>query len=342
MPSPADPNREERVRPAVLSIVDPALSYASAGRGAPSDGKALVIVSPVRNEAAHFERVAAAMARQTRPPDLWLVADDSSDDGTRDLLRRLEGEISFLRVIDIPPSPGEHADRLALALEARAFNAALGEVDVDAYTHVGKLDGDIELPDDYFARALKEFDRRPDLGLTGGSIVEPAAHSGSWVKVTAPAHHVHGALKLYSHECFAAVGGIQDRLGWDTIDETYARMRGFETHRLADLVAKHHRPGGSAQGKLRGRARHGECAYIAHYGFPWVAMRSVKVGIRSDPRLISGIAFLYGYVRSAVRRSPRVDDEEFAAFVRAELRGRLRSALVPARLGRQSRPDAAQ
>jgi GT2 family glycosyltransferase len=294
------------------------------------DRKTVVIISPVRNEIGHFERVAEAVAAQTRPPDVWLVADDTSDDGTRELARRLEREISFMRVVQIERSAERHPDRLALALEARAFNEALREA--GAYTHLGKLDGDIELPAEYFERALREFDQRPSLGITGGSIVEPTGRSGAWVRVTAPDTHVHGALKLYSRACFDAVGGIHERLGWDTIDETYARMRGFETYRLPDVVAKHHRPGGSAQGKLRGRARHGECAYIARYGLPWVALRSAKVGMRSDPHIISGLAFLYGYLRAALRRSPRVEDEEFAAFVRRELRDRTWSALVPGRL----------
>ena len=46
----------------------------------------------------------------------------------------------------------------------------------------------------------------------------------------------------YTRACFEAIGGVQERLGWDTIDETYARMRGFKTRSFTDLVAVHHRP----------------------------------------------------------------------------------------------------
>ena len=72
--------------------------------------------------------------------------------------------------------------------------------------------------------------------------------------------------EVYSRECFEAIGGIDERLGWDTIDETYARLRGFTTRSFDGLVARHHRPVGTADGTLRGRARHGQCAYILHYG----------------------------------------------------------------------------
>jgi glycosyltransferase involved in cell wall biosynthesis len=287
----------------------------------------VLIVSPVRNEAGHIERVVNAMAAQTRPPDLWLVADDSSDDGTAAILRSMAPRVPFMRVVDVPRENGDGRDRLALALEAKAFNRALAQVDRTGFTHIGKLDGDIELPPDYFESVLAQLRSKPGLGLAGGSIVEPTGPDGDWVRITAPAYHVHGALKLYTSDCFDAVGGIQERLGWDTIDETYARMRGYETARDLELVARHHRPGGSADGKLRGRMRHGHCAYIARYSLPWVALRSLKIAVRWDPRGISGLAFLWGYLAAALRRADRVDDEEFKRFVRGEHRGRLRRAL---------------
>ena len=127
--------------------------------------------------------------------------------------------------------------------------------------------------------------------------------------------------------CFERIGGIQTRLGWDTIDETYARMAGFKTRSFEDLVAKHLRPAASADGQLRGRARHGECAWILHYSAPWVLMRSAKVAL-DPPRGLSAIAFLYGYARAAVTGVERVDDDAFRRFTRAELRLRLRRALT--------------
>ena len=111
---------------------------------------------------------------------------------------------------------------------------------------------------------------------------------------------MHGALKCYTRECFASIGGVQERLGWDTIDETYARMRGFETRSFRDISALHHRPLAKRERRLRGRARHGECAYIAHFGLLWVTLRSVKIA-RQKPVGLSGVAFLYGYV---ARRGP--------------------------------------
>jgi biofilm PGA synthesis N-glycosyltransferase PgaC len=286
----------------------------------------VLLISPVRNEAEHIAQVATAVAGQTRPPALWLVIDDGSEDATPAELTRLESEIEFLRVLRYSDDASGTGDRLAAAADARAFNQALSSVDGSEFTHIGKLDGDIELPPDYLERLLAEFAERPMLGVGGGRLVE--RFGSRWRPIRIPDYHVHGALKLYRRECFEAIGGMCERLGWDTIDETYARMRGYETRSFPGIVAVHYRHMASAGGKLRGRARHGQCAYIARYGLGWILLRSVKVAAQR-PLVLSGLAFLYGYLRAAATRSPRVEDPAFKRFTRRELRARLARALDP-------------
>jgi biofilm PGA synthesis N-glycosyltransferase PgaC len=300
----------------------------------------LLLISPVRNEEAHIELIADAVAGQTRPPDLWLVVDDGSTDRTPEILAGLAQRIGFLQVLntaDLPPV-GPVNDRLATAAEARAFNLGCNSVAWESFTHIAKLDGDTELPPGYFERVLDEFERDPELGLAGGLYADPDPSGEGWEVVGIPSeYHVPGTLKCYSLACFQAVGGIQERLGWDTIDETYARMRGYRTRAFVDLIALHHRPRASADGTLRGRARHGECAYIAHFTLPWVTLRAFKMA-RARPRGLSGVAFLYGYVRSAARRIPRVEDPAFRRFVRRELRARMLGALGLGKLQRAASP----
>jgi poly-beta-1,6-N-acetyl-D-glucosamine synthase len=303
----------------------------------------LLIVSPVRNEGAHIARVVRGVALQDPPPACWIAIDDGSSDDTYEQLSDLSAELDFLRVLRAPAQAPGARDRLAWAVEARNFNLALAHagweddeeprreagprrgVKRGPYTHVMKLDGDIELPPGYLTGLLERFAANPRLGIAGGTLVEPTPEGGERSIKIAP-HHVHGALKCYTRACFTAIGGMQERLGWDTIDETYARMRGFQTQSFEELQCVHHRPLASADGALRGHARHGECAYITHYGALWVALRSLRVA-RRPPAGLSGAAFLYGYARAAARRTERVADREYRSFTRRELRGRLLGAL---------------
>lgn len=281
----------------------------------------LLLITPARDEAIHLERTIRAVAAQTQRPDLWLIVDDGSTDATPAILDRAASELPFVRVLRAPEHGAGASDRLAVAAEARAFNWALSTVDLDDYSHLGKLDADVELPAEYFERLLERFEREPELGIAGGGLLERGRNG--WYLTKVPAYHVRGALKLYSRECFEAIGGIEERLGWDTIDETYARMNGFATRSLTGANARHHRPVATRGGTLRGRARHGQCAYILRYSAWWVALRSLKVAC-SRPFVLSGLAFFYGYTRSVARREERVEDERFRRFVARELRSRVR------------------
>ncbi len=287
----------------------------------------LLVISPIRNEADHIERVALAMARQTRKADTWIVVEDGSTDDTAAVLQRLGSQIPEMTVLSaIPVLADTVKDRLAAAAAPRAFNLGLKSVDWRQFTHIAKLDGDTELPPRYFEELLARFARQPELGLAGGIRIERVDDRELLERVPVQ-HHVPGALKCYSRECFRAIGGMPERLGWDTIDEVYARMRGFQTRTFPELVAVHHRPWGSADGLMRGRARHGRCAYIVHYPFSWVALRAVKTA-GSRPLGVSGLAYLGGYLAAATRSTPRVADPEFRRFFRRELRGRVWRALA--------------
>lgn len=289
----------------------------------------LVIISPVFNEGKHIESVVRGMQSQIRTPDEWIVVDDGSQDGTLDIVRRAAEEVSFMRVVEAPALPlSAGADRLNHAAEARAFNHGLSFA--SGFTHVGKLDGDIELPPDYYERILAHFRDDPSLGLAGGVLVEPTSR-GWQLRGNSDLQHVRGALKLYSKQCFEEIGGVREMLGWDGVDEVLARMHGYRTRSFPEAVARHHRPVGTAQGRLRGSYRLGRSMFIEGYPFLWMTARSLMVG-RSQPVALTGAAYMAGYVDAGLRGVSRFEPSGYRHHLRGELRGRatqkLKSVLV--------------
>ena len=99
--------------------------------------------------------------------------------------------------------------------------------------------------------------------------------------------------------------------------------------RIATSWPIHHRPLASADGTLRGRARHGECAYIAHFSL--LVGRAARVQGRPLPARGALRARLLLRLRPG-GLSPhveRVPDPEFRRFARRELRRRLSARSRP-------------
>lgn len=296
----------------------------------------LCVITPIHNEGMHIDQVVAGMRGQRRVPDLWLIVDDQSTDDTLERVRTATSDLDYVRVLVYERPPIRTKDRLALALEALSFNYGLRAAGgVNAFDFIAKLDGDVVLSTDHYETCLAHMEQHPEVGVVGAQLRETLGGRTRIIPIAS--RHVHGALKMYRRECFLAIGGMRDQLGWDAIDEIYARMNGFTTTSLPGPVNEHLRPVGSSDGLLRGRARHGQVAYITHFPLYWIVGRSVKLAL-ARPRLLSGLAFLWGYTRAAIAGSSRVDDPAFRTFARRELRARTASLLRPVLFGGHNGP----
>jgi poly-beta-1,6-N-acetyl-D-glucosamine synthase len=292
----------------------------------PADGARVLLLTTAYNDARFCDALCDGVMSQTRRPDRWVIVDDGSTDATFEVLRRRTSDADWITLLRRERVDERIPDRLAVAAVPRSLNWALAGIDWRQYTHIGKLDADVQLSSGFLERLLGDFARDPLLGMTGALLTE--RHGGRWRDVAQPPTHAPPPARLYSRACFADSGGFRERLGWDTIDEVYARMRGYATRVNADVRVRHLRVQGVADGRLRGRARHGTCAWIAHYPASFVLLRSLKVAVRFAPWGIAGLAFLWGYFGAALRRVPRVEDGAFRRHVHSELRARL---LAPAR-----------
>jgi hypothetical protein len=110
---------------------------------------------------------------------------------------------------------------------------------------------------------------------------------------------------------------LEERLGWDGIDEIRANSRGWRSQTFLELPFRHHRPEGVRDGRFWSRVEQGRVAHFMGYR-PWyLALRSLHHLVRGEP---AAVGLCWGYLRTALRREPRCDDVGARKYLRAQQR----------------------
>ncbi len=125
------------------------------------------VIMPVRNEVAYIEGSIRSVVRAGESADdvEIIVVDGMSDDGTRELVERLRGEIPNLRLIDNPERTVPYAMN-------RGLRAATHDVIV-------RVDGHAELYPDFFEQSFAALAAHPNVSCVGGPIENVAEGAAS-------------------------------------------------------------------------------------------------------------------------------------------------------------------
>jgi glycosyltransferase involved in cell wall biosynthesis len=265
------------------------------------------VVTPARNESDNLPRLARCLAAQTVPPAAWVIVDNGSTDHTAAVARALERKHAWIRTLDVP---GERSPQRGRPI-VRAFHAAIATFG-DLPDVVVNLDADISVEPEYFARLLAEFGDDPRLGIAGGTCHE--RNRGVWRPRHVTGTTVWGASRAYRRGCLEHVLPLEERLGWDGIDEFKANAAGWRTATF-DIPFRHHRREGERDGgRRRARAAQGRTAHYVGYR-PWYLTLRALFNAGRDP---AALAMLWGYAGAAAAGEPRCADQAVRAYVRSQ------------------------
>jgi biofilm PGA synthesis N-glycosyltransferase PgaC len=271
-----------------------------------------VLITPCRDEAAHLPVTIASVASQTVPPARWVIVDDGSTDGTPDILAEARREHAFIHVL----RREDRGERAVGPGVVDAFYAGLETVDLDEYDYVCKLDGDLDLPHDYFQRIMQRFEQDAYLGnYSGKSYVR---QSGRLVSERLGDENAIGAAKFYRVQCFRDIGGFLRQVSWDGIDGHMCRLHGWIAGSDDDEALRfvHLRRMGSSQRSLwTGRLRWGRGKYVMGSALYYVAAVSLY-RMFERPYVIGGIGILCGYMQAMLKRERRFVDRAYLRCLR--------------------------
>jgi len=275
-----------------------------------------VIITPARNEQDNIEETIRSVMAQTLVPTEWIIVDDGSTDKTVEILDRYAAQCDWLRIFRLP----DRGFREPGGGVIRAFNHGLSKLRTNHWDFIVKLDGDLDLPRDYFQKCFEQFEKDPTLAVGGGTICHNKG--GVMLPNVDQRMHVRGATKIYRRTFWNKLGGLYPVAGWDTIDELKANMLGWTTRSFPDIQILHRRPTGSADGAWKNWFKNGRANYITGYHPLFMLLKCVK-RISEEPVMVAALALWCGFLSGYIKRIPRVAEPDLIRYVRRQQVSRL-------------------
>jgi poly-beta-1,6-N-acetyl-D-glucosamine synthase len=271
--------------------------------------RSYAVITPARDEATNLPRLASCLVGQSIRPRTWIIVDNGSSDGTLELAHRIAGEHDWVRVFSLPgASSANRGAPIVRALQAGITATAKEPPDI-----VVNVDADISMDSDYFERLLERFEADPALGIASGSAFE--FQRGAWRQRHVTGTTVWGASRAYRWECLQEILPLEERVGWDGLDEFKANARGWRTTAFEELPFRHHRREGERDGTpWTARRNQGSAAHYLGYRSWYLVLRAMWQA-RREP---SALAMVWGYAAAALRRDAQNPDEEARAYLRRQ------------------------
>jgi poly-beta-1,6-N-acetyl-D-glucosamine synthase len=284
------------------------------------------LITPCRDEAKYARRTLDSVVRQSVPPTLWVIVDDGSKDDTPRILEEYAGKYPYIRVV----RRHDRGDRKVGGGVIEAFYAGYDIIDPGDFDYICKVDLDLVLPPRYFEGLMGRMEAEPRMGTCSGKpyffspgspddqVQFPLAESAGLISEKIGDENSIGASKFYRVRCFRQIGGLVRKVMWDGIDGHRCRQLGWIAASWDDpeLRFVHLRPmGTSHKNWWTGRVRHGFGQYFMGTT-PVYMLAAAAFRMTRPPRVVGGLAMLYGYFRAMIRRDPRYGDDEFRRFLR--------------------------
>lgn len=271
-----------------------------------------LLISPCRNEARYMRQTLDSVLAQSIRPVKWVIVDDGSTDETPGILAEYARHHDWIEIV----ARTDRGWRAVGPGVIEAFYAGYETINPDDYNYLCKLDLDLRLPPRYFEILMQRMTANPHIATCSGKAY--IEEGGGLVNERHGDETSIGATKFYRVSCFKAIGGFVREVMWDGIDCHCCRMKGWIACSWdePELRFVHLRPMGSSQQSIySGRMRHGYGQYFMGTGFLYMLASAVS-RMNQKPYVLGGLAMLWGWVKSALQRKPRYEDEEFRKFLR--------------------------
>ena len=190
-----------------------------------------------------------------------------------------------------------------------------------SYDLIGKADADVFFDSSCLASLVREFGKDESLGIASPRWVfaRNAAHQPKFdlngeLDVAFSDHPTDG-LRLYRRRCFEEIGGIQIVRAPETVAEASAMMHNWTLRRFDHIHAGISRMTHDSTSLWSRWEMAGSEAHYLGYSLILVLGRFCSELVFARPRY-KAFAYAWGYLRSGMRREPRIDDTGILEYFR--------------------------
>ncbi|KQK24807.1 glycosyl transferase [Chryseobacterium aquaticum] len=191
-----------------------------------------LIIIPAHNEEDNLPFTLDSLQQQSFEDFKVVIVNDGSTDQTSEVIRKYTDSDSRFETVNLEKSAHQPGSKVV-----SAFKNGLKTQNKDDFDIICKFDADIILNENYLSEIEKAFANNPKYGLVGGLLY--VEKDEKWVyEGNSNKHHVRGPMKAYRKECFEAMGGLRETLGWDNIDAILLENLGWKEIVLPQLQVK--------------------------------------------------------------------------------------------------------
>lgn len=274
----------------------------------------LYVLTPLRDEASNIPRLVETLCAQTRQVDHWIVLENGSTDGSKEMLAALTpgGAIRAITVLNLetPQSTyalgSKYSSIVNTGLEYVKARFALAPDDM-----IALLDADTFLDARYYETLERVFAADPRVGMANGESIRP--HTPR--KVT---RWTGGGYFVWRYACLAEAGYLVGPTA-DIVSAAKAHTLGWKLKVTTDTFAETR-----AQGQRVDFSYYGRAAYYRGENLLHCFAKAGHLVVRG--RAQDAASYISGYLGDRRRAAPRIADADVRRYFRTALWRRLRDA----------------
>jgi glycosyltransferase involved in cell wall biosynthesis len=272
-----------------------------------------LLITPAKNEEQNLPEVARSVIQQTVKPELWVIVDDGSIDGTSHVIETLRAKYSYIQSIRLPQRPRDITFHYSYVCK-QGFDYALEYCRKNnlEFEYIGLLDADTVLEENYFGKLLVEFIEDDSLGIASGGIYYDTG--GKLSREMTDKNLPRGTGRFWRKECFLETGGYPVEPSPDSISNVKAILRGWKLMQYANIIQIQKRKTSAANGLWNGYVKNGWMAYYLDKNPLMALINGLFLSVRFP--FYTGPAYFWGYISSAVKKDKKIKDPEIRAYYR--------------------------